>query len=162
MAQHRIAVNPPFFTGPFAPGFRASPGDRGALSTNGLIYSLLFAGKEVDTPTSGFVDVRDVAIGLVKGQKLQGKHRIVFGGEWFTYEEAIDYIASIHPELKDRLATANPTAQKNSLWDISAAESLLGLTPRPWKESIRGAVDDLLKLEKSWIAQGVEIDTGAH
>jgi len=152
-------LNPPFFIGPFAPGFRVPPGDRAALSTNTFIYDLLFAGNKTDTPPVGFVDVRDVAIALVKGQKTPGKHRILFGGEWFTLEEAIDYIASIHPELKDRLATASPTAQKNSLLDISKAALVLGLTPRSWKESVRDGVEDLLKLEESWIAQGIEIKT---
>jgi len=153
-------LNPPFFIGPLAPGFRVQPGDKAALSTDQFIYNLLFAENKIDTPVVGFVDVRDVAIGLVKGQKTPGKHRIVFGGEWFTLEEAIAYIASIRPQLKDRLATASPTAQKNSLLDVSQAALVLGLTPRPWKETVREAVDDLLKLEESWIAQGIEIKTG--
>jgi len=153
-------VNPPFFIGPLAPGFRAQPGDKAALSTDQFIYNLLFAENKVDTPTIGFVDVRDVAIGLVKGQKIFGKHRIVFGGEWFTFEEAVAYIASIRPQYKDRLATASPSAQKNSLLDNSKAALVLGLTPRPWKETIRDAVDDLLKLEESWIAQGIEVKAG--
>ena len=154
-------MNPPFFHGPFAPGFRISPGDRAGLSTNKFIYDFLFAENKVETPPLGFVDVRDVAIGLVKGQKTQGRHRIIFGGPWFSYEEAIDYIASIHPELEDRLATvATPTVNKSSRLDISKAEDVLGLSPRPWKETIRDAVEDLLKLEESWIAQGIEVKTG--
>lgn len=144
-------MNPPFFIGPLAPGFRVPPGDTAALSTNKIIYDLLFAENKVDTPTIGFVDVRDVAIGLVKGQKTPGKHRIVFGGEWFTLGEAVDYIASIHPELKGRLATASPTTQKKSLLDNSKAALVLDLTPRSWKESVRNGIDDLLKLEKSWV-----------
>ena len=146
------AVNPPFFIGPLAPGFRVPPGDRKALSTDQYIYNLLFSENRVETPVVGFVDVRDVAIGLVNGQKTPGKHRIIFGGQWFTFQEAIDYIASIHPELKDRLATAIPTLQKNSILDIAKARDVLDLTPRSWKESIRDAVEDLLKLEKSWTA----------
>jgi nucleoside-diphosphate-sugar epimerase len=153
-------VNPPFFVGPLAPGFRVPPGDKSALSTDIFIYDLLFAGNKVSTPPTGYVDVRDVAIGLVKGQKTPGNHRIIFGGEWFALEDAINYIASIHPELKDRLATTSPTAQKNSLLDLSKAADVLGLTPRPWKESVRDAVESLLELEKSWIAQGVEVKTG--
>lgn len=150
-------MNPPFFIGPLAPGFRVPPGDKAALSTDEFIYKLLFAKNKVDTPALGFVDVRDVAIGLVKGQKIPGKHRIVFGGEWFTFEEAITYIENIHPELKGRLATASATAQKTSVLDISKAALVLGLTPRSWKETVRESVDDLLKLEESWIAQGIEI-----
>lgn len=157
-------LNPPFFIGPLAPGFRVPPGDKKALSTDEFIYDLLFPENKVETPVVGFVDVRDVAICLVRGQKTQGKHRIIFGGQWFTYEEAINYISSVHPELKDRLATATPTAQKSSVLDISKAELVLNLTPRPWKETIRDAVEDLLKLEESWVAQGVEVKThsGAH
>jgi hypothetical protein len=128
------------------------------LSTNKLIYNLLSPGNKVETPAMGFVDVRDVAIGLVRGQKTQGKHRIVFGGEWFTYEEAIDYIVTLHPELQGRLATTTPTAQKNSLLDISQAALVLGLTPRPWRVTVHDAVESLLKLEKSWIEQGVEVE----
>ena len=156
-------MNPPFFIGPLAPGFRVPLGDKAALSTDKFIYDLLFPDHKVDTPVLGFVDVRDVAIGLVKGLKIPGKHRIVFGGEWFTLEEAIAYIASIHPELKGRLATASATAQKASILDISKAALILDLTPRSWKESIREGIDDLLKLEKSWIAEGIEVkvDGGA-
>jgi len=150
-------LNPPFFIGPLAPGFRVPPGDRKALSTDEFIYKLLFAENKVETSVLGYVDVRDVAIGLVRGQKTPGKHRILFGGEWFTLQEAIDYIASVRPELKDRLATASPTGQKNSHLDNSKAALVLDLTPRSWKESVRGAVDDLLELEKSWIAQGIDI-----
>jgi len=145
-------VNPPFFIGPLAPGFRVPAGDKGALSTNQFIYNLLFPENKVDTPATGFVDVRDVAIGLVKGIKTPGQHRIVFGGEWFTFEEAIAYLASVRPQLKGRLATPSPSAQKNSLLDISKAALTLGLTPRPWKDSIREGIDDLLKLEESWVA----------
>lgn len=154
-------LNPPFFIGPLAPGFRVPPGDKQALSTDEFIYNLLSPQNKVDTPASGFVDVRDVAIGLVKGQKTQGRHRIIFGGQWFTYEEAIDYIAEIHPELKHRLATANPTIHKKSRLDISKAELVLNLKPRPWKESVHDAVEDLLKLEKSWIAQGTEVKSAS-
>ena len=150
-------MNPPFFIGPLAPGFRVAPGDKEALSTNKFIYNLLFAENTVETPALGFVDVRDVAIGLVKGQKSQGKHRIIFGGEWFTYEQAVDYIASMHPELQGRLATVIPNAHKSSRLDISEAALVLGLTPRPWEETIRDAVQDLLKLEKSWIEQGMKV-----
>lgn len=157
MDQPTLAVNPPFFIGPLAPGFRVPLGDRKALSTDEFIYNLLFADNKVETPALGFVDVRDVAIGLVKGQKTKGQHRIIFGGQWFTYEEAIDYIASIHPELKHRLATATPNDHKNSRLDISKATVILDLTPRPWKESVRDAVEDLLKLENSWISQGVQV-----
>jgi len=150
-------LNPSFFIGPLAPGFCIPPGNKTIVHANEYIYDLLFAEKTVNTPVVGFADVRDVAIGLVKGQKTPGKHRIIFGGEWFTFKEAIDYIAEIHPELKDRLATASPTTQKNSYLDISGAALVLGLTPRSWKESIRDTVEDLLKLERSWIAQGIEI-----
>ena len=104
----------------------------------------------------GFVDVRDVAIGLVRGQKTPGKHCIIFGGEWFTYEEAIAYITSMHPELEGHLATATPSSQRKSLLDISKAALVLDLTPRLWKTTIHDAVEDLLKLEKSWIEQGIE------
>lgn len=127
------------------------------MSTDEFIYKLLFAENKVETPAMGCVDVRDVAIGLVRGQKTPGRHRILFGGEWFTFQEAIDYIASVHPELKDRLATATATAQKNSVLDNSKAALVLNLTPRSWKETVQDAVDDLLKLEKSWVAQGIDI-----
>ena len=158
MHEPKIAVNPPFFIGPLAPGFRVPPGDAKALSTNKFIYDLLSARNKVETPTVGFVDVRDVAIGLVKGQKSQGKHRIIFGGEWFTYQQAVDYIASIHPELKPRLATAIQTPQRKSPLDISKAALVLGLAPRSWEETVRDAVEDLLKLKESWIEQGVEVE----
>jgi len=150
-------VNPPFLIGPFAPGFCVPPGDLAALGTNRYIYNLLFENDMLFTPACGFVDVRDVAIGLVKSLNTTGRHRIIFGGEWFTLEEALIFIAKSTKRNRNQLAFTREIDPKRFHLDNSKAAHILGLTPRPWRETIQETVAYLLKLEKSWIDQRITI-----
>lgn len=106
----------------------------------------------------GFVDVRDVTAGLIAGIKAPGRNRVPFTGEWFELKDAVEYIASVRPELKGRLANIVPTGQTKAIVDTSKALKVLGLKSRPWKETVLQTIDFLVKLEKDWQEQGVDID----
>src|SRR5882762_3391616 len=121
--------------GPYAPGSVITPGDSNALSTNIMIYNLLVPKSKATTPNFGFVDVREVAAGIVAGIRTPGRNRILLTGEWFDYKDAVEYIAAIRPELKNRLATPIPTGQTEGVIGNARAQQILGLPPaRSWKE----------------------------
>ena len=103
-----IVVNPPFFYGPFAPGWSNPEGSRSALSTNAMLYDLLRQdGPLPKRPT--YIDVRDVARSLVNALDAPptsqvGRKRILMTGEWFSAYEAVGYLAEVRPELRERMS----------------------------------------------------------
>lgn len=147
------------FLGPTAPGQKIHPGDAKAFSTTLSLYNLLLPDTKVQTYGFGYVDVRDVAAGLIAGIKTSGRNRVPFTGEWFELKDAVEYVASIRPELKDRLAAIVPTGQTEASVDTSKALRVLGLKPRSWKETVIETIDYLVKLEKDWEIRGVDLDT---
>lgn len=158
-------VCPPFLFGPFAPGFHAL--DKSVLSTNGFIYHGLLnknGGLESlgpDWQPGVAVDVRDVAqalVGALISPSNIGRKRVLISGEWFCFKDAAEWIAEARPELKDRLtvnADKFPPAGK-TLIDNTRAKEILGIQRiTPWRETVLAAVDDLLRVEKNWIQQGL-------
>lgn len=114
-------------------------------------------GSETVLRTSawGFVDVRDVAAHMVAGIKVKGKHRLISVGPWFDNKEVIEYIASIRPDLKDRLAMVISTDQNRPLADPSITINVLGLPGLiPWKKTIADTLEATLKVEKEWAEAG--------
>lgn len=152
-------MNPTFFHGPYAPNFPSPSADLGALKTNIHIYNLLKRDGGV-LPFAMPIDVRDVARALVaglSGPTNVGRKRIFMSSEWFSWKEAVEYIAEVRPELKDRLSEnakkagpAPPTSVDNT-----RAKEVLGIEVTPWKLWLIETVDDLIKLEKSWVAKGL-------
>jgi len=157
-------VNPPFLYGPFAPGFSNPEGSRAALSTNHMIYDLLRPDGPIPLRPS-YIDVRDVARGLVNALRSPptsqvGRKRILMSGEWFSAQQAVEYIASVRPELKDRLSEAakRPAFIPKSRIDNKRAAEVLGLTDiTPWKVSVIDTVDDLLKMEENLKKRGIPL-----
>ena len=68
----------------------------------------------------------------------------------------MEYIGSLHPELKT--PTLALSGQTDSIVAYEPALKRLGLTRTPWKDSVREAAEAVLKIEKDWIAQGVDVD----
>jgi len=160
------SLNPPFFYGPFAPGFRAPEAKLTALSTNIHIYQLLQPNQPFDVnKLTAFVDVRDVAracVAALTSPKTSevGRKRIPLTGEWFNLRDAAEHIAKLRPELRDRINKAAfdaPPAAK--CWiDNSRAKEVLGIQEvTPWRESLIAAVDSLIELEKEWASKGLTI-----
>ncbi|OBZ70868.1 hypothetical protein A0H81_09122 [Grifola frondosa] len=143
ITTEETAVNPPFFYGPFAPGFRAPDATISALSTNSRIYALL----RPDEPIPPFL--------LHRWRK-----RILMSGEWFSFKDAVEYIAEVRPELRDRLAVdarSAPATPQTSI-DNTRAREVLGLKEMvPWRDTVLAAVDDLIKLEKEWASKGLTV-----
>jgi nucleoside-diphosphate-sugar epimerase len=153
-----LPVLPSLFSGDPAPGQLFQPGDTSALSTLPSLYNLILPDSKLQTSTTGYTDVRDVAIALVAGITAPGRNRALLVGEWFEVKDAVDYIAAARPELKDRLPTLVPTGQKEPIIDRSKAEKVLGFKVRPWQETVLTAVDFFVNLEKEWLAQGIDIE----
>jgi nucleoside-diphosphate-sugar epimerase len=104
----------------------------------------------------GYIDVRDVALALIAGMNTPGKTRNTLTGEWFELKDAAEYIGTLHPELKvPELALSGRT---DSIVAYEAALKRLGLTRRPWKDSVRESAEAILQLEKDWIARGIDVD----
>ena len=66
----------------------------------------------------------------------------------------MEYIGTLYPELK--VPTLALNGRTDSIVVYEPALKRLGLTRRPWKESVREAAEALLNVEKDWIAQGIE------
>lgn len=104
----------------------------------------------------GYVDVRDVALGMIAGINIPGKTRNLLTGEWFELKDAVEYIGTLHPELKIPILPLS--GQTDSIVDYEPALKRLGITRRPWKDSVREAAEAVLKVEKDWIALGIDLD----
>ncbi|EED78761.1 predicted protein [Postia placenta Mad-698-R] len=128
-------VNPPFFFGPFVPGFM--PRDATGLNANEFIYALLDPEGLLFSDVAMGVDIRDVAramISALSAPHYEPRKRLLISGEWFSWREAADHIAS-------------PVA---TLMDTKRARELLAIEFTPWKTTITDAVDSLLEAEELW------------
>ena len=152
----RTVVNPTYFIGPFAPAAIIPPGDTNALSTNVLIYNALLPDSKSTTYDVGYIDVRDVALALIAGINTPGRSRNLLTGEWFELKDAVEYIGTLHPELK--IPTLAVNGRTDSVVAYQPALKRLGLTRRHWKDSVREAAEAVLKVERDWVAQGIDID----
>ena len=153
-----IAVCPTLFIGPFAPEQIIKPGETSAISTAVSAYNFINPDVTLPTESLGYADVRDVAAVLVAATRVKGQHRLPFSGEFFDHTEAFPYIASVRPELKDRLAKATSTGQTKPTIDATPALKILGLPAlTPWKQGVLDAVDAIVQLEKEWVAAGVDV-----
>lgn len=154
-----VPVSPTVVIGPFTEDYIITPGNVAGLRNSLMVYNFL-AGPETTLRNMswGFVDVRDVAVQMVAGIKITGKHRLISVGPWFDNKEVIEYITSIRPDLKGRLASVVSTSQNRPLADPSTATKVLGLPePTPWKQTIADTLEATLKVEEEWIKVGVDV-----
>lgn len=154
----KVLVSPTSFIGPFAEDFIITPGNVSELSTSVMVYNLL-AGPETTlyTPAIGYVDVRDVAAGMVAGIKAKGNNRLLLTGEWFDLVDAVEHVAATRPDLAPRLIKPGSTGQNRPIFDSKKALEVLGITLTPWKKTVDDGLDTLLKLEKDWEEQGIDL-----
>lgn len=117
---------------------------------------MLLPNNKSTTKDVGYIDVRDVALALITGINTPGKTRNILTGEWFELKDAVEYIETLHPELNIR--TLPLSGRTDSIVDHAPALKRLGLTRRPWKDSVREAAEAVLKVEKDWVAQGIDIN----
>jgi len=152
------SINPPFFIGPFAPALVVPTGDYSMFSTNLLLFNALLPDSRSQTPPLGFVDTRDVAASLIAGFEVPGRTRNIVASPWFDLAEAVAYVEEIHPELKDELPKLTATGQKESPFAAESSLKRLGIEVSPWKETVRAATNDMLRIEKEWVSKGVDVN----
>jgi len=152
------SINPPFFIGPFAPALVIPTGDYSMFSTNLILFNALLPDSKSQTPPIGFVDTRDVAASLIAGLEVPGHTRNIVASPWFDLTEAIAYVEEIHPELKGELPKLSAAGQKESPFATEPSLKRLGIEVRPWKETVRDAVGDLLRIEREWVSKGVDVN----
>ena len=159
MTRVCLIVNPTYFIGPFAPALIINPGDVNAMSTNLVLYNILLPDSKIGTPSMGFVDVRDIARGLVAGIKTPGRHRTLLSGEWFELKDAVDYISVVRPSIKSRLPKLTPSGQMQAIVDNTSTEEALKFKVRSWRDSVLETVDTVTRLEREWVVAGVDLDS---
>ncbi|KAJ7822628.1 hypothetical protein B0H14DRAFT_2828230 [Mycena olivaceomarginata] len=164
-------LNPTFFYGPFTQNFPLPAPDFGAISTNLLIYNLLFADGAFPFNT-WYIDVRDVARAHIRALSSPptaevGRKRIVFSSpHGWPHQKTLDLIAEQRPALKARLITASPTAQEGTPdvlpMDFKRVEELLGMKDEGFhsiEATMLDTVDALMEVEMRWRSAGHSIVT---
>nr|GAT55158.1 predicted protein [Mycena chlorophos] len=161
-------LNPTFFYGPLAPhAARPAPGDMTGLSTNILLYNLLF--KDGNFPSrTRYVDVRDVAEGHIRAIDSPptaevGRKRIVFSSPTgWSFEETLAFLAKERPALASRFIEKTPEPQPFHVltldWD--RVETVLGLKKSDFHSTEATTLDTfdaLLEIEEDWVAKGWEL-----
>ena len=163
----RFAVAPPVFLGPLTPEFLEStkPGEATALSSAIFIYNFLTGPPLVaGRLTYGYVDVRDVARAVVAAidPKVPGNHRLLLSSlPWFDNGDIPGHIATIRPDLKDRLIKGESSEWKQFIAEdeIRKAVEVLGLGElTPWKKTVEDSLESILAMEKVWKEKGVDVD----
>ncbi|KAJ7887785.1 hypothetical protein B0H14DRAFT_3430394 [Mycena olivaceomarginata] len=162
-------LNPPFFYGPFTEHLSIPTPDFGAISTDLLVYNLLFR-DGVFPPRTRYIDVRDVAQAHVRALNSRptsevGRKRIIFSSPYgWSVQKTVDFIAEQRPALKDRLITAVPQAQEFDIlpMDFGRVEEVLGLKVSDFhtvEETTLDTVDALIEVEEQWRRAGHPIKT---
>ncbi|TCD63750.1 hypothetical protein EIP91_005001 [Steccherinum ochraceum] len=149
-------VNPPFFYGPFAPGYKApfqSPtASVASLSSMSMpmLYTLLHPHPADDaSPSPCLVDVRDVARALVAALSAPPTP---------LPAEIAQFLVAHRPELAGRLNEKFKSTHIPGLKEVVDGRRLkevLGLEVVPWRKTILDGVDALVELERVWKERGV-------
>ncbi|THH31769.1 hypothetical protein EUX98_g2423 [Antrodiella citrinella] len=157
-------VNPPFFHGPFAPGYK-SPYESSVISTASMstmvfLYYLLC--PKNGAPTPYFVDIRDVARALVLAldsppTSKVGQKRILISSEWVQPSDIIALVVKERPALKDRINEEFKTAPGGitPIVDNKRLKEVLGMEVTPWQKTVLDGVDAILEMEKEWKKRGL-------
>lgn len=163
-------INPPFCYGNFATGFSVPTPEPAQLSSNIIIYYLLFPNGQWPIGRHRYVDVRDVAKAHVRALKSPlssspgiGRKRLVFGSPYnFDYTEFVQIIKTKRPQFADRLIKAQPQplSYANMPVDLKRMEQVLGMKKEDYytvEQTLLDAVDAIIALEKQWVDDGHEL-----
>ncbi|KAF7362963.1 Epimerase domain-containing protein [Mycena venus] len=162
-------LNPTFFYGPFTPHFPLPAPDFGAISTNLLVYNLLFK-DGVPPYHARYIDVRDVAKAHILALNSRstaevGRKRIVFSSpHGWPWQKTLDFIAERRPALRERFIAATPedTAPDVLPMDFKRVEEVLGMKTAdfyPIEETMLETFDALIQAEDQWRSAGHPIKT---
>ncbi|KAJ7753624.1 hypothetical protein DFH07DRAFT_886652 [Mycena maculata] len=162
-------LNPPFFHGPFTEHFPLPAPDFGALSTDLILYNLLFP-DGVPPSKTRYIDVRDVAQAHVRALNSRptaevGRKRIILSSPYgWPTQTTIDFIAAQRPALKSRLITATPEVQPYDVipLDFGRVETVLGMKVSDFhtiEQTTLETIDALVEMEDKWRSAGHAIKT---
>ncbi|KAJ7056271.1 hypothetical protein C8F01DRAFT_1155458 [Mycena amicta] len=168
-------LNPPFFYGPFTAQFTTgipSTPNFGVLSTNLLIYNLLFPDGTFPSNGTQYIDVRDAAAAHIRALDAPptaqvGRKRIVLSSPTgWPLQKVLEYIAEKRPALTERLLNPSrfpeqPVVDALAL-DFTRVEAVLGMKAtdfRTTEETYLDTVDALVQIENGWREAGNTIRT---
>ncbi|GAA5826885.1 hypothetical protein JCM11251_002142 [Rhodosporidiobolus azoricus] len=155
------ALNPPMIYGP---PLQKIASKEETNTSSAAIYALIDGPEDREVPWNRlplFCHVEDVALAHVRAleveveEKVKGQRFLLYGGA-FTWEDAIEHLASARPALASRLPKIPPTGHKDAdkpiaKLDISPAKEVLGMTQlKGWKETLEETVDALVEIEKQF------------
>ncbi|KAJ7856765.1 hypothetical protein B0H14DRAFT_3642076 [Mycena olivaceomarginata] len=164
-----IESTQPSSTAPSLPHFPLPAPDFGAISTNLLVYNILFK-DGVPPYHARHIDVRDVAKAHILALNSRptaevGRKRIVFSSpHGWPWQKTLDFIAEQRPKLKERFiaATLQDTAPDVLPMDFKRVEEVLGMKVAdfyPIEETMLETVDALIQAEDQWRSAGHPIRT---
>lgn len=148
------SVTPPMVYGPAAQHVESLK----HLNTSSAdIYRLIDGSTKEVPPTAfwAFTDVRDLAVAHRLAYELPtagGERYFITSGN-FSYQQVVDIILKLHPELYDLIPKLNPGPTTfEGVYHVSneKAKLELGLTFRSLEESIRETVEGLIALQKKF------------
>ncbi|KAK4055096.1 hypothetical protein OIV83_000376 [Microbotryomycetes sp. JL201] len=158
-----VAINPPMIYGP--PLQRIGAKAEVNTSAN-AIYSLILPdvhkGQVPWNRLPLFCSVRDTALAHLRAAQadaadVAGKRFLICGGA-FTWEDAIQHLQNVRPELASRLPElpADPTQYKDhgksiAKIDCTPAREKLGFDKfETWQDTLEETIDALVKIEQNW------------
>lgn len=161
-----VVVNPTFFYGPFAPGYKSpfegesfSPN---SISTMAFFYKLIKPDDDSVLPLY-WIDVRDVSRSLIVALKAPsasqvGRKRILLSGEYHHASELADLVRKERPQLAHRVNKQLDSApQLKQVVFNERFKEVLKFELVPWKTTFLDGVDTLVDLETYWRTRGKPI-----
>lgn len=151
-------VHPPFIYGPYGHCQVTDNDSFVRLNSNGLLYALISGSPDRSLSTQSsvmpmFVHVSDLARAHVLALKTppsKQPKRILISGGSFTWQDAIELIAKMRPQLQHRLPKyEEANAQPCASLDTSSARQILGIKRyRGWRETVLETIDSLIRMEQ--------------
>ncbi|KAF9556688.1 NAD(P)-binding protein [Agrocybe pediades] len=165
-------INPPFLYGPLAPiHLPVAPGDYISLSTALMVYNLI-SPDGTYPPEPAYTDVRDTAAAHVRAALSalpketstdikSPRKRVVFASpHGVVFKDVLDMIRNARPELAGRIISKGSVPEfeiDRYHVDFGRIEEIVGLKKEDFhtlEETLLDTIDDMLALEKEWVAQG--------
>lgn len=142
------SINPPWTFGPYFD----KPDLRNLSQSIHVLWSLFGADSVPPTDFAGFVDVRDVAVAVLRAAATPASagHRYLIGAH-FDWQTAADIVRQRFPEARNRVPKGRPGSGRAELvytLDASKAKATLGLECTPLDVTLEDTVRQLLDAEK--------------
>ncbi|KAH8100066.1 NAD(P)-binding protein [Cristinia sonorae] len=144
-------VNPPFFYGPFAPGYRTphetNTVSMSSMSTMSVFWDLLDP-TAVSLPSTAFVKTSETS---PSPSSQPSPNR------WVEPSEMVRLVERERPELVGRISKVVERVGVRSVVDLGRLKEVLGVEVRPWQQTVLDGVDALIDLEKEWEQRGAKL-----